>query len=53
MKADGIDQEVLESYVQMRREVTKRVDRVVALAHESPLFIAQNWKIQAEMPIHK
>ena len=33
MKADGIDREVLEKYVEMRREVTKRIDRAVALMH--------------------
>ena len=33
MKAEGIDREVLEKYVEMRREITRRIDRVVALAH--------------------
>ena len=33
MKAEGIDREVLKSYVEMRQEVTKRVDRTVALVH--------------------
>ena len=33
MNLDGIDNEVLEKYVGMRKEVTKRVDRIVALAH--------------------
>jgi hypothetical protein len=31
MKAEGIDREVLESYVEMRKAVTKHVDRIVAI----------------------
>ena len=33
MKAEGIDREVLRKYVEMRREITKRIDRTVALVH--------------------
>ena len=31
MDLEAMDREVLESYVQMRRAVTKRVDRIVAV----------------------
>ena len=33
MDLTRIDKEVLQKYVSMRKEVTKRVDRVVAVAH--------------------
>ncbi|VGO11848.1 hypothetical protein PDESU_00395 [Pontiella desulfatans] len=33
MKADEIDREVLERYLETRNAVTKRVDRIVAVAH--------------------
>ena len=33
MKADGVDREVLEKYVQIRKTIAKRADRIVALAH--------------------
>jgi hypothetical protein len=33
MNLEGMDKEVLGQYVEMRKDVTKRVDRVVALMH--------------------
>lgn len=33
MNLEKIDREVLKRYVEMRQEVTKRVDRVVAVSH--------------------
>ncbi len=33
MKAEGIDREVLEQYVETRKGIAKRADRIVALSH--------------------